>query len=426
MPGEVLCRQSTFEKIIKKDWSNLKNFIPLRIIPFSIIPFSTMKNSPFIYGSTVSKHAFTNREAEIKKLGQNLLGGVNTIIISPRRWGKSSLVEKVASEIQMQKSSCRIAMLDLFTVSTEVEFLETFAREVIKASSSKWEDWVKYSKILFKNIIPKIQISSDPSSDFSISFDWQEIKKHSDEIINLPETIAQQKKIKLIICIDEFQNLANLPNFEAFEKKLRALWQRHKSVTYCLYGSKRHMMSDLFNNPSKPFYRFGDIIMLPKIEQHKWIKFICESFNANEKFINEKNAELIAGLMQNHSWYVQQLAHYTWNLTQKKATQDEVKIALIELINANTPLYQNEIVQLSVTQLNLLRAIAGGANQLTSAKVMQEYFLGTPRNVSKNKTILIDNDIIQFSNNKYEFLDPAFELWFRHHYLNQSFHKRFT
>ena len=88
--------------------------------------------------------------------------------------------------------------------------------------------------------------------------------------------------------LDEFQNLSSFNDYLFFEKKLRACWQRHKSVTYCLYGSKRHMMTDIFNNPSKPFYRFGDIMLLQKIETKKWVSFICKSFAATDKQIDEK------------------------------------------------------------------------------------------------------------------------------------------
>lgn len=380
-----------------------------------------MNSSPFIYGSTVSKVAFTNRDVEIKKLKQNFLNGINTMIISPRRWGKSSLVEKVISDIKHSEKSVYTVSIDLFSVATEEAFLELFAKEVIKASASRWQEWAQNAKTFFKHLIPKIQLSVDPLTDFSLSFDWNEIKKHSEEILNLPEIIAKRKGVKFIICLDEFQNLAGLEGYEDFEKKLRANWQRHKHVTYCLYGSKRHMMTNIFNNPSKPFYRFGDIILLPKIEAQKWKSFIIKSFKSTGKHIDEVEAAFIARLMQNHSWYVQQLANYTWNLTDKIAGIKEIEKALNELIQANAPLYQKEVEILSNTQLNLLRAIAHGEAQLTSAKVMQKYSLGTPRNVSKNKTILINNDMVQKNDGKDEFLDPAFELWFRKQFLNQPY-----
>lgn len=380
-----------------------------------------MKNSPFIYGSTVSDHSFTNREEETIKLKSNLLSGINTTIISPRRWGKSSLVEKVIAEIRSSEKSTKTVVIDLFTVSNQEEFLEMFAKEVIKASSSKWQDWLNSGKEFFKNLAPKFSYSVDPSTDFNLSFDWQELKKNSDEILNLPETIGNKYGIKFIVCLDEFQNLANFKDYCDLEKKMRACWQRQKSVTYCLYGSKRHMMADIFNNPSKPFYRFGDIMMLPKIQASRWIDFIMNGFSETGKQISKTAASSIAEVMKNHSWYVQQLSHYTLNLTTKKADIPEVNKALHELINANSPLYQKEIETISQTQLNLLKAVAMGETKLTGTANMQKYALGTPRNVSKNKDILANNDIIQLVDNLYQFVDPAFELWFKKQFFNQLF-----
>lgn len=376
-----------------------------------------MNKTPFIYGTTVSTNSFTNRESEAEKLRTNLLSGINTMIISPRRWGKSSLVEKVIYDIQKTEKLTKTVIIDLFSVGNEEEFLERFAREILKASSSKWQEWITTGKELFKNLIPKLSVGTDPNSDFSLSFDWDELIRHSDEVLNLPETISQKNGIKMIVCLDEFQNLASFSGYINLEKKMRASWQRHKSVTYCLYGSKRHMMTEIFNNPSKPFYRFGDIIMLPKIETKKWKSFIVNSFVDNGKMIEETDAEQIAILMKNHSWYVQQLAHYTWNLTQNKASKSEINCALNELINANSPLYQKEIEEMSNTQLNLLKAVLKGETQFTSTTVMQKYHLGTPRNVSKNKTILINKDLIHEINGVYEFVDPAFELWFKKNYF---------
>lgn len=301
------------------------------------------------------------------------------------------------------------------------EFLELFAKEVIKASSSKWQDWLKSGKDLFKQLVPKLSVGVDPSSDFSLSFDWEELKRHKDEILNLPEVIAQKKNIRFVVCLDEFQNLATFPDYEGLEKKMRAIWQRQKKVCYCLYGSKRHMMTEIFNNTSKPFYRFGDIILLQKISGEDWHQFILESFESTGKTISEEMARKIPQLMKDHSWYVQQLAHYTWQKTEKNAKMEEVAEALNELIQANSPLYQKEVENISGTQLNLLKAISKGAKQLTAAKTMQEYKLGTPRNVSKNKNILINEDIIHETSNGFEFLDPAFELWFKKTYFNQDY-----
>lgn len=407
--------------------------IPFGIIPIGIIPFGIMENeakkgeimqmSPFIYGTTVSDKSFTDRDKDSKKLYENLINGINTVLISPRRWGKSSLVEKVAGDISMKHKDIKIVMIDLFSVSGEEEFLEAFAREVLKASSSKWQDWVKTVKEFFKQIVPKISFGTDPANDFSLSFDWVELKKHKDEILDLPEKISSSKNFKFVICLDEFQNLATYQGYEEFEKKLRSKWQKHKNVTYCLYGSKRHMLTDIFSKSSKPFYRFGDIMLLQKIRRGDWVNFITESFKRTGKAISIQNAEMIPYYMKDHSWYVQQLAHYTWAKTDHTASEKEINDSLFEVINANSPLFQKEIETMSITQLNLLKAICSGETQLTSNDTMQKYRLGTPRNVSKNKAILINNDMISNGDGKYEFLDPVFELWFRKQFFNENYLK---
>jgi hypothetical protein len=378
------------------------------------------ESSPFLFGRTVSKMGFTNREQDLEKLYKNLTQGINTMLISPRRWGKSSLVERLILELKTKNPEIKVVSLDLFSVSSEEEFLELFAREVIKASSTIWQEWLQTGKDFFKQLTPILSVGIDPINDFSLGFDWKQLKKHRSEILELPEKIANDKKCRFIICLDEFQNLATFHEFESLEKSMRAVWQRQKSVSYCLYGSKRHMMTDIFNNPSKPFYRFGDIMLLQKIKREKWISFIIESFAKTKKEISPELAELIPALMQDHSWYVQQLAHYTWQKTKKKATKEEIQMAFSELIDANTPLYMREVEGLSLTQLNFLKAVAKKEEKLSSMEMLQKYRLGTSANVVKNKAILLKADLIDESEGKLSFLDPAFEYWFLRYYFRQE------
>ncbi|MEN9972502.1 MAG: hypothetical protein RIS20_849 [Bacteroidota bacterium] len=376
--------------------------------------------SPFLFGRTVSNLGFTNREQDLDKLYKNLTQGINTMLISPRRWGKSSLVEKMILELQRKNPEIKVVNLDLFSVSTEEEFLEMFAREIIKASSSVWQEWIQSAKDFFKQLTPILTVGIDPINDFSLGFDWNQLKKHRSEILELPEKLAIDKKCRFVVCLDEFQNLATFKDFEFLEKSMRAIWQRQKSVTYCLYGSKRHMMTDIFNNPSKPFYRFGDIMLLQKIKREKWISFIIESFAKTKKEISPNLAELIPTLMQDHSWYVQQLAHYTWQKTKRKATKMEVQMAFSELIEANSPLYLREVEGLSLTQLNFLKAVAKKEEKLSSMEILLKYRLGTSANVVKNKSILLKADLIDEFDGKLSFLDPAFEYWFLRQYFKQE------
>jgi hypothetical protein len=374
---------------------------------------SNIRKSPFVYGQVVDKQHFTNREKELDQLKRNLLQGIHTTIIAPRRWGKTSLVKRALLEIGSSAKDIITVELDLFSVGSEKEFLELFSRKVIAATTSGWEEQIKLAKDVFKQLVPKITIGTEPLSEFSLSFEWNELKKHTDEILNLPEAIATKKNKRVLVCIDEFQNISSFEQFEVFEKKLRAAWQHHKKVSYCLYGSRRHMMEEIFNDSSKPFFRFGDIMSLGKIQEERWVMFISEGFASTGKNISFEDAASIARLMKNHSWYVQQLAHYVWNLTEDKADEQIIVKALNEVVSANTPLFQKQTEIISSTQFNLLKALLNGETQLTGVDAMQRFALGTPNNILKNKKRMIEEDILIETDHGLEFSDPVYEIWLR-------------
>jgi hypothetical protein len=375
--------------------------------------------SPFGFGGTVSRQSFTDRHVELARITGNMVSGINTILISPRRWGKSSLVEQAAIKLRGKRKDVRVAVLDLFTASSLEEFLERYASAVMEAASTKWEERVRDAKAFFKAIVPKIQVGAEPMSEVSISFEWREARKHAGEILDLPERLAKAKGIRLVVCVDEFQNLAGWPGAAEVEKLLRAHWQRHKHVAYCLYGSKRHMMREIFSTARKPFYRFGDIIWLERIGLEHWVPFIQERFRSTAKTITPSLAESIAATMACHPWYVQQLAHFTWAQAGRKVKEADLQAALGLLIAANQPLYMRECEIMSRTQVNLIKAVLSGESQLTSAKVMQDYQLGTPRNVQKARMALEGNDVIDKAASKYELLDPGFALWFGREFLGR-------
>ena len=199
---------------------------------------------------------------------------------------------------------------------------------------------------------------------------------------------------------------------------MRSVWQHHQKVSYCLYGSKRHMMIEIFNSSSKPFYRFGQLMFLRKIDETEWIKFIMNSFQRTGKEISTEDAGLIVEKVKSHSWYVQQLSHFVWSATRKAVTVEIVDKAFSQIVNTNLPLYVAECEALSITQLNLLIAIAKGETILTGATTMSKYKLGTPQNVSKNKIVLEQKDILDKTVEGFYFLDPVFEFWFKSEYVD--------
>jgi len=370
-----------------------------------------MNVSPFQYGKIVTERAFVNRTREKELLIHHFQSGINTILISPRRWGKTSLV-KESVRLTLDKG-IKFVFIDLFSIRDEQEFLTIFAREVMMATMNKREELLKDARGWFKQLLPVMSFGIDPSSKISIKFNWEEAKKHRDEIINLPEIIAKKKKLRIVVCLDEFQNIARFPENLSIENELRSCWQHHQNVTYCLFGSKRHMMLELFNQSERPFYRFGDMILLEKIATAEWIPFIIDRFSECGKTISREHAEFIIRLMKNHPYYIQMYCDYTWTLTSDLVNKEILDRALEEMIDHTSFLFQEDLESLSITQLNLIKAISAGENQFTAKAVMDKYRLGTPHNVVKNKEVLRFKDILDTQGNQLSFLDPLFEIWLK-------------
>lgn len=368
--------------------------------------------SPFVFGKIVSNKAFINRQQEIKRLSGNFDSNINTILISPRRWGKSSLVEKTAISLTKKNSKIKFCFLDMFKIRSEEDFYQRLSVEVIKSTSGKLEEWVITAKKYLGRLSPKITFGSDPITDFSIGFNFNENIIDIDEILNLAENISMEKGLQIIICIDEFQNTENFKDSLNFHKQLRSVWQHHQHTSYCLYGSKRHMMINLFENQSMPFYKFGDVIYLQKIVPKHFVDFIVRSFKSTQRQIRIESAVKIIKLMDNHPYYVQQFAHLIWINTETEVTNDIINIAINDIITQNTMLYYNIINNLSVTQINFLSALADGKQNFSSLEVMQNYKLGTSGNVSKVKNVLTEKEIIHIEEKMVTFLDPVFKLWF--------------
>jgi AAA+ ATPase superfamily predicted ATPase len=368
--------------------------------------------SPFQFGTLATKENFIDRNEDRAMLKQLLTSHINVMLISPRRWGKSSLVKRSMEELTSEKNDIKVCFIDAFSISSEAEFYRTFASKVIECASSKFEKWAEDAKDLLNGVIPQL-IIKDQITDF-MAFDIKFKPEEKDKltILQLPETLAKKKGIKIIVCIDEFQQLSNLAEYKDMEGKMRSVWQQQEQTTYCLYGSKRHMMMDIFNNSNNPFYRFGQVVFLDKITKNNWMPFIIEGFRKTNKHISEDYASQICDIVECHSWYLQQLSFFIWTKTEKEVTADDFNYGVKQLLNINTPMFQSDCNKLTPAQLELLRAIAAGETKFSSAEVNSKYNLGNPNTLAKNKRSLQEQDIIEKTkDNTFHFVDPIFKLW---------------
>lgn len=371
-----------------------------------------MENKPFIFGVATSGDNFTDREKETERMLMNFRHGINTILISPRRWGKTSLVKKVCRLAESDK--LKVVYLDIFSCRSEKEFYDAFAAAVLKQTSSKLDEWLENAKLFLSRISPKISMGIDPMTDFSISLEMNPKNNEVDEILQLPEKIAQKKGCNIVVCIDEFQQIAEFKDSKAFQKRLRSVWQLQKSVSYCLFGSKKHLMNELFEKKSLPFYKFGDAVYLAKIGTSDWINYICSRFEATGKHISRELAEKICQIVDNHSSYVQQLAWLVWIHTDGIAAEQDFEAAYQDIIDQNTPLFEKQTESLTTYQMNFLRAVIDGIHsEFTSQDVLQKYQLSSSANVSIIKRALIKKELIEVENRQVVIPDPVMRVWLK-------------
>ena len=368
----------------------------------------------FVYGVAVSDYNFIGRERETKRLLDNFKGGINVILMSPRRLGKTSLVKHVCNKLD--NKDIITVYLDIFGCKSEYDFYNKLTAEVLKQTASKSELWFEEAKEFLYRLTPKISFSPEPNSDFSISLGITPKTHTPEEVLQMAETIAIKRKKRIVICIDEFQQIGEMANSKQIQARLRTVWQHQKHVSYCLFGSKHHLMSSIFLHRSMPFFQFGDTISLNKIATEDWVEYIVSHFADGKRTISRELAEEICKFTENYSAYVQQLAWLVFTLKEEgeTVTENDVKQAENDLLTTNDILFMQMIEPLSEFQLNFLRAIASGIKKdFGLSEVREEYNLGSYSNITRLKTALLERDLIEKKETELVITDPIFAKWLK-------------
>ena len=366
----------------------------------------------FVYGVAVEGENFTDRIAETKRLKRDFENGQNVVLISPRRMGKTSLVRRVISQIDTDQIA--VVHLDIYDCRTEYEFYNKFATAVLRQASGKGELMLRNIKEFLTRLTPKISFGIDPTNEMSVSLGIAPEDYSPEEILQLPEKMAHKMGKHIVVCIDEFQQIGNFPDSIEVQKRIRGVWQLQEEVSYCLYGSKKHMLTDLFQNKRMPFYQFGDIRFLQPIALADWIPFIRGKFEEKGLSISDEQITRICETVEYQSSYVQQLAWNVMLCCDKVVDEEAMTEALDDLIGQNSTLFLQQTEGLSSYQMNFLKALAAGeTGDFTSAAILKKYNLGSKSNISRLTDTLIKKELIEKSGRTVTIADPVFRLWMR-------------
>lgn len=374
-----------------------------------------MKRNPFFFGEVVTGESFTDRINEIETLTRELRGGHNIFLISPRRYGKTSLIINVLK--RLKKEGLLTFYIDLYKVASLRELLEAYARGVARSYTTRVERFSEFVKDVFPGLRPKIVIGSDgaPSIEVDVHFRDKELLNSLEEVFDVPEKIARKRKKNFVVVFDEFQEILNLDG-EKLEKKMRACFQHHHNVGYLFAGSKRHLISSMVSDPNRAFYKLGDIMNLKKIKPSEMIEFLKKQFSKGSIEVGENVLKYILKVSENVPYNVQYLCHHMWNwcLEAKKIEKEDIIEVLENIINEQSVNYIAFWDGLSLHQRLFLKAISKFQNKQTFSKeFIMENDLGTAGSVQKSIALLKKKNIIDVEGKEIWFNDVFFKEWIK-------------
>ena len=364
----------------------------------------------FVYGVAVEGENFTDRLTETRRLKKDFENGQNVVLISPRRMGKTSLVRRVISQVDTDEIA--VVHLDIYDCRTEYEFYNKLATAILRQTSGKGELMLRNIKDFLTRLTPKISFGIDPANEMSVSLGISPEDYTPEEILQLPEKVAHKIGKHIVVCIDEFQQIGTFPDTLEVQKRVRGVWQLQQEVSYCLYGSKKHMLTKLFQSKRMPFYQFGDIRFLQPIALEDWIPFIRGKFEDNGQSISDEQITRICETVEYQSSYVQQLAWNVMLCSDEVVSDAAMEEAVNDLIGQNSTLFLQQTEGLSSYQMNFLRALAAGeTGDFTSAASLKKYNLGSKSNISRLQDTLIKKELIEKTGRIVTIADPVFRLW---------------
>ncbi len=368
----------------------------------------------FVYGVPVSDYNFTGREEESKRLMMDFKSGINVILMSPRRYGKTSLVKHVCQQLKDEGNIITV-YTDIFGCKTEYEIYNKLAVAVLQQTASHLEQWIEEAKDFIYRLTPKLSFNADVNSEFSVSLGITPETHTPEQILSLAETIAMKKGKHIVVCIDEFQQVGELANSKQIQATMRSVWQHCQHTSYCLFGSKHHLMGSMFLNKSMPFFQFGDLMALKKIPTETWTQYIVSHFADGNRTISTTQAEMICNLVDNYSAYVQQLSWLIFSQTDEGevVTDELIQLGFNDLLSTCDILYMQIVESLSEYQMNFLRAIVSGVKRdLGRTEIRNQYKLGSYSNIARLKSALIEKDLIESNLKTLHITDPVFAKWF--------------
>ena len=372
-----------------------------------------MKENPFIIKGYKSEKFFCDRFAETQDLLSNVANGVDTTLISPRKYGKTGLILHLFDQIRKKSLPYYTLYVDIYSTLSLEDFVKELSSSILETFPEKSSAGKKFLNFL-KSLRPVFSydgLSGSPQVSFAYSSDNDKVSTLKDLLNYLN---AQNKPI--VLAIDEFQQIAQYPE-KNMEALLRSYIQQTQNLTFIFCGSKKHLMADIFANEKKPFYSSTTFISLEKISETAYTQFIRHLFNVNGRKIGDDAIQFILEWTRRHTYYTQQLCHTIFANGDEDVTLDVVKVSCEQLMRQGEAVYLQYRQMLTDKQWNYLIAVAkeGSVRQITASAFLKRNKIGSPSVSRRLAEALVEkgllNDDVGLNGTTYTVSDVFFSHW---------------
>jgi AAA+ ATPase superfamily predicted ATPase len=353
--------------------------------------------NPFYFGDLALDEAFTDRTDELMSLETDILNGQNVALIAPRRYGKSSLVRRAS--LNLAAKGVLVAEVDLMKAPTKERLASHLARAIHDDIASPIFKAKEAALRLFDSLRVKPVITVDPAhGSYSFTF----IPTHTDEdidatlerLLELPAQLAAEQKAKVALYFDEFQEITDIdPKLPAL---MRAVFQEQPDVAHVYAGSKRDMMSRLFNDKNEAFYRSAKVMEIGAIPSDLFASFVKERFDATDKGVSDAAIEGLLEITRGHPYATQELAYALWDEVPSgfSATVSDLARALDVVLRSENARFTLLWDNLSRAQRQLLQAVTLEAGHVQSARYLLQHGLPSASTIQKAARALEKAELI--------------------------------
>lgn len=386
-------------------------------------------DNPFVYGEVVPDAAFVDREVETDRLATDLLAGQKVFLISPRRYGKSSLVRQALASAE--RAGALAVSVTVSSYSSYVAFLEGYARALVSVEGrvERARGWLRE---LLAAVRPEVRVGPGAGGAPSVAVAFpsartpQDVSRLAQEVFALPGRIAEAQRRALVVALDEFQAVASFGGeggravrMAQVEHALRAAVQHQRRVGYVFAGSEPSLMEAMLGR-GRPFYKAGPVMRLEKIDAAAFAAFVDARFRATRIRPEPGLGAAVVELAGNLPYDVQRLAHELWDDARAEGAKsvgvDDLHRTLRRLLGEHEALFEAAWQRLTLAQRAALRAaILEDGRELLSADTRARYRLGGASTVQASLNALVREDVLARDEGRYAAVDSLFREWVARH-----------